>query len=69
MYSRLKFTSKSEYNNDLTLLSVLREIYPNYTKPGNKLDLFKNTISVDNPILRDDIKISETNIDKEEEKY
>ena len=66
MMSRLKFTSiQTEYNNDVTLLSVLRDIYPNYIQPGDKLDLFKDTINRDAPLLREDIKISENNIANE----
>jgi hypothetical protein len=66
MLNRFKLTSnKAEYNNDVTLLSVLRDIYPNHTLPGNKLELFKNNINNETPVLRDDIKIDIENIDDE----
>jgi len=66
MLIRYKLLSESkEFNNDLTLFSVLRDIYPNHIKPGNKLELFKLTIESDIPIFKTTITTDNKDIDDE----
>jgi hypothetical protein len=65
MLLRYKLLSESkESNNDLTLFSVLRDIYPNHIKPGNKLELFKLTIQNDIPTIKTTIITDNTDIDE-----